>query len=362
MRLYKMELYKLFHKKVFLAGVLSVMGLMLLYFWFAEVGDEIAAVGDKSYIGYEAVQVNREITREFKGNITNEKINRIVEKYGIPTKLDENMPGWRDGNYLNDFVVRYFTNGCWERGTLPTEMYTLEKSEINKVCESKNIAPFLTYTKGWKVFVKMLQFGLVLGSVLIICSISTVFAEEGQTKMLPLIFTTEEGKRKDVSAKIFAAFTLTASVFAGIVLFDFVICGMVYGLDGYANVTGLVLEDKTLRTAYQQEFSEYLIRLLIFGLQGLLLLCAVTLCVSARCSNSFMAVIIAAGCWGMPVLLRMFLLGIISVFLYATPVFLVMQGTVDDVYMFGRVVLAVSFFMGLACTGAGFWKYKTKEA
>lgn len=145
-------------------------------------------------------------------------------------------------------------------------------------------------------------------------------------------------------------------------LFDFAICGMIYGLDGYANVTGIVFGDKMLRMAYQQEFWEYLIILLISGLQGLLLLCAVTLCVSARCNNSFMAVIISAVCWGMPVLLRMFLTGIISIFIYATPVFLVMQGTVDDVFMFWRVVLLVSFFVGVVCTLVGFWKYKTKEA
>ena len=111
MRLYKMEVYKRCHKKVFLMGILAAIGLMLLYFWFAEVGGEIAVVGDKSYVGYEAVQINKEITSEFEGIITNEKISEIVDKYGIPTKLTENMPGWRDGNYLNDFVVRYFCYG-----------------------------------------------------------------------------------------------------------------------------------------------------------------------------------------------------------------------------------------------------------
>lgn len=67
MRLYKIEVYKLCHKKVFLMGILAAIGLMLLYFWFAEVGGEIAVVGDKSYAGYEAIQINKEITSEFEG-------------------------------------------------------------------------------------------------------------------------------------------------------------------------------------------------------------------------------------------------------------------------------------------------------
>ena len=55
MRLFKMEIYKLYHEKVFLWGVLSVIGLMMIFFWFAEVGDELAVIGEKSYSGYEAV-------------------------------------------------------------------------------------------------------------------------------------------------------------------------------------------------------------------------------------------------------------------------------------------------------------------
>ena len=362
MRLYKMEVYKRCHKKVFLMGILAAIGLMLLYFWFAEVGGEIAVVGDKSYVGYEAVQINKEITSEFEGIITNEKISEIVDKYGIPTKLTENMPGWRDGNYLNDFVVRYFTNGCWETGTIPTQTYTLEKSEMYQVCQSEGIIPVLAYTKGWQVFVEMLQFGLILGSVLIIFSISTVFAEEEQIKMLPIIFTTEEGKRKDITAKIFAAFSLTVFVFLGIVLFDFILCGIVYGLNGYENLAGVVLGDKMLRVVYQQEFLEYLLKLLLLNLQGLLLLCAVTLCVSAGCSSSFIAVIISAVCWGIPILLRMFLTGIISIIIYATPLFLVMRETVNDMVAFWQLVLFISVFAGVVCTIMGYRKYNIKEA
>lgn len=362
MRLYKMEFYKLYHKKAFFIGTLAVIGLMILYFWFVEVGDEIAVAGQNSYYGYEAVQVNRELTKEFEGAITNEKIDRIVEKYGIPSKLAENMPGWRDGNYLNDFVVRYFTNGSWENGTLPTERYTLEESELGKVCENNGSVPVLSYTKGWNVFVEMLQFGLVLGCVLVIYSVSTVFAEEGQTKMLPLIFTTEEGKRKDIRAKVLASYTLTLLIFVGIVLFDLVICSVVYGLDGFSNVTGIVLGEKMLRMGWQMKFPKYLSILLIFGIQGLLFLCASALCVSAWYKNSFMAVVVSAVSWGIPVLFRMILGGFSAILLYAAPVFLIMQGTVDDVYTVWEIVLVFSLFMGAACTLGGFRKYKAKEA
>lgn len=101
--------------------------------------------------------------------------------------------------------------------------------------------PYLAYTTGWKVFVEMLQFGLVLGSILIICVISTVFAEESQTKMLTLIFSTKEGRRKDVTAKIFASFTFTVFLFLWIVVVDLAMCRIIYGLNGTDNISTVVL-------------------------------------------------------------------------------------------------------------------------
>lgn len=88
MRLYKMELFKLFQNKIFKIGMLAATGLLFLYFWFAEVGGEIATVDGKFYSGYEAVQMNRKITEEFEGDLTDEKVNQIIEKYGLPTKLE----------------------------------------------------------------------------------------------------------------------------------------------------------------------------------------------------------------------------------------------------------------------------------
>ena len=76
-----------------------MIGLMMIHFWFIEVGNELAVVCEKSYSGYTAVQINRQITEEFEGMITDEKIDRIIEKYGIPSKLAGNkyveLEGWK---------------------------------------------------------------------------------------------------------------------------------------------------------------------------------------------------------------------------------------------------------------------------
>lgn len=115
MRLYRIELYKIVHRKIFIAGILAILGLMFAYFWFVEVGSERCVIDNQKYSGYEAIQMNKKITEEFTGTITDEKISRIIRKYGLPSKIDDNMSGWQDGNYLNDFVTRFFTNGSWEQ-------------------------------------------------------------------------------------------------------------------------------------------------------------------------------------------------------------------------------------------------------
>lgn len=164
------------------------------------------------------------------------------------------MPGWKDGNYLNDFVTRFFTNGSWENGVKPTVRYRLKDTDLwkaykeyNENIDSKSekndkkqmkteilsmwkFKPTLEYTTGWKVFGELLQFGLILGSIMIICVISGIFAEESQTKMLPLIFTTVEGKRKDTSAKVLASFTITVLLYAGITGSAWGLCKIVYDL------------------------------------------------------------------------------------------------------------------------------------
>ena len=88
MQLYKMELYKIFHRKIFWIGILAILGLMFVYFWFAEVGDERCVIDGRSYSGYEAVQMNKKITEEYVGTVTDEKINQIVDKYGLPSELN----------------------------------------------------------------------------------------------------------------------------------------------------------------------------------------------------------------------------------------------------------------------------------
>ena len=385
MQLYKMELYKIFHRKIFWIGILAILGLMFVYFWFAEVGDERCVIDGWSYSGYEAVQMNKKITEEYAGTVTDEKINQIVDKYGLPSELNESMPGWKDGNYLNDFVTRFFTNGSWENGVKPTVRYRLKdtdlwkaykeynenidsKSEKNDKKQMKNeilsmwkFKPTLEYTTGWKVFGELLQFGLILGSIMIICVISGIFAEESQTKMLPLIFTTVEGKRKDTSAKVLASFTITVLLYAGITGSAWGLCKIVYDLKGGYNLTGVVISGSMWKTVDKVPFFSYLSVLLILGTLAFLSLNAITLCISAYQDSMFGAVVVTAICWAIPLLVRIFFGGFVWILVDSMPMFLIMQVNLNDIYSIWYVIAVIAVGVLAVSLTKGILHYKVKQ-
>lgn len=385
MQLYKMELYKIFHRKIFWIGILAILGLMFVYFWFAEVGDERCVIDGRSYSGYEAVQMNKKITEEYAGTVTDEKINQIVDKYGLPSELNENMPGWKNGNYLNDFVTRFFTNGSWENGVKPTERYRLKDTDLwkaykeyNENIDSKSekndkkqmkteilsmwkFKPTLEYTTGWKVFGELLQFGLILGSIMIICVISGIFAEESQTKMLPLIFTTVEGKRKDTSAKVLASFTITVLLYAGITGSAWGLCKIVYDLKGGYNLTGVVISGSMWKTVDKVPFFSYLSVLLIFGMLAFLSLNAITLCISAYQDSMFGAVVATAICWAIPLLVRIFFDGLVWILVDSMPMFLIMQVNLNDIYSIWHVIAVIAVGVLAVSLTKGILHYKVKQ-
>ena len=385
MQLYKMELYKIFHRKIFWIGILAILGLMFVYFWFAEVGDERCVIDGRSYSGYEAVQMNKKITEEYAGTVTDEKINQIVDKYGLPSELNENMPGWKNGNYLNDFVTRFFTNGSWENGVKPTERYRLKDTDLwkaykeyNENIDSKSekndkkqmkteilsmwkFKPTLEYTTGWKVFGELLQFGLILGSIMIICVISGIFAEESQTKMLPLIFTTVEGKRKDTSAKVLASFTITVLLYAGITGSAWGLCKIVYDLKGGYDLTGVVISGSMWKTVDKVPFFSYLSVLLILGMLAFLSLNAITLCISAYQDSMFGAVVATAICWAIPLLVRIFFGGLVWILVDSMPMFLIMQVNLNDIYSIWYVIAVIAVGVLAVSLTKGILHYKVKQ-
>lgn len=80
MRLYKMELFKLFQNKIFKIGMLATTGLLFLYFWFAEVGGEISTVDGKPDVdGNEIIDMAKLVYKGMRANFIKRRAEEIVE-------------------------------------------------------------------------------------------------------------------------------------------------------------------------------------------------------------------------------------------------------------------------------------------
>lgn len=366
MRLYRMELYKLCHKKAFMICSVLAALILLFYFWLM-VDDQMSTVKGVTYHGYEAVKIDRQITETYRGGLTDAKVQKIVEEYGLPSRVEYGYGWWRDANYLNEYVVHYLSDGYivdWNEYEAPTKAYAIADTELGKLQQAMGKEIPFDYTMGWQVLFDVLQVGMMLASILVILSISVVFAQEGQTGMLPLLFTAQKGKEADAKAKIAAAFTLTVIIYSVVVIITLLLCACVFGLDGAICPLNLAMfdgPDRNNKFAY--------IPVASFGwmaagfyLLAMLLLCAITMCVSAYCSSNFGAVTAAASLWAFPFLWRM-MCGRIGYFLSSCmPIFLVMPYSIYETIAWGRTVPTVLTGVGLlaACVNDGYCIYKKR--
>lgn len=365
MTLYKMELYKICHKKLFITGAVCVFLIILISFGMQLI-DERATVDGITYTGYSAVQVNRQITEEFKGVLTDEKVERIVEKYGFPHKLEWGWGYFRDANFLNQFVLDYLSNGYirdWNDFKIATKSCRIAESDLGEVIKFTGKDIILEYYRGWEAFLEVLSIGMVMGSILILLSLSAVFAGEGQTKMLSLLFTAKKGKEGDIYAKIAAAFTVAFGVFLAVFLLDLVLCGVVYGFDGLNCYNGIVIYYPWPLKGYVIPMYYYVPLAVLLSLFGQVSLCAITICVSAYCKSSFHALSASAAAWGAPFLIMMFAGGFYGAakFLAAAPVFMVIYRIIEDIYNIWFMLIGIAIGVTLLCTRTACRRYNRQQ-
>lgn len=369
MRLYRMELYKLCHKKTFLIGCV-LTELIIVFYFRLMVNDQMTTVNGVTYYDYEAVKADRQITEAYRGELTDDKVRRIVEEYGLPLEVKESHGWWQNVNYLNRFVADYLSNGyirTWDDYQLPTEVYAIADTELGEVQKATGKTIPLAYTAGWQVFFKTLEIGMILASILVIMGISVVFAQERQTGMLPLLFTAQEGKEPDAKMKIAAAFTLTMIVYGIVMLSTLVLCCSVYGMDGadcplYMAIPDYIWLNITSSTSYMP-VQTFLWIVIGFDFLAMMLLCAITLCVSAHCKSIFGAVTIAAALWGAPLLGGMLLGGFGYFIATCMPLYMVMVNLVCESIQWGRTAanIWVGLVVSIACVCEGYQVYKRQS-
>lgn len=364
MRLYKMELYKICHKKLFIMGIVFTVITVISAFTMQLV-DEEATVDGVTYRGLNAVRMNRQITEEFKGAVTDEKVERIIEKYGLPSKVEMGYGHFMDANFLNEFVLNYLSNGyinredAYKMADSVYHVYHIKGTGLGRVMEITGKDVILEYYRGWSCFMEILPTGMIVGSILILISLSPVFAGEGQSRTLHLLFTAKEGKTKDVYAKIAAFLTVAAAVWAGIIALNLILCGITYGLDGLNCYNGMVLSYLLPWDERMIPMSSYVMTAIIFSLLGMLSLGAITAYISACGQSTFHALSGAATSWVAPIGVMMFTNGFngIGKIFYVSPMFMVIHFIVEDIYKVRYIIMAASIAITVFCIVRAYKKY-----
>ncbi len=326
MRLYKSELYKLCSRKRFLFGTVGVLTLFLIYFWVQLTSISSMVDGVQAW-GYQAVQMDRAITKDWKGTLTDDKVAQIADLYGFPHIIKENYNNFVDFNFLNTLIHKRLSDGyinTWRDYKIATHIIPIADSILGEFAQESGMPVILEYYYGWYVFLEVLTFSILAASIFIIFIVSPIFSEEIHIGTIQLLFTTKEGKGMDIAAKIAAALTVSIGIFAIIVLLDFLLCGVVFGLDGLDCFTGLVLEDWGYGPLASMPIRTYIPIVLISDFIGILLLCAISLFLSAFFSSPYPTVVVNTLCWSAPFILRIFFHKL-YLFQYMSPVYMVLH-------------------------------------
>ena len=178
MRLYKSELYKLCSRKRFLFGTVGVLTLFLIYFWVQLTSISSMVDGVQAW-GYQAVQMDRAITKDWKGTLTDEKVAQIADLYGFPHIIKENYNNFVDFNFLNTLIHKRLSDGyinTWRDYKIATHIIPIADSILGEFAQESGMPIILEYYYGWYVFLEVLTFSILAASIFIIFIVSPIFS------------------------------------------------------------------------------------------------------------------------------------------------------------------------------------------
>lgn len=358
MNLYKMELYKTLRRPI--VRVTGLIMALLLGFYFYALGDgERSAVGDAEPVfGYRAVRQDREIAEAFEGILTDEKLQQIVDMYGFPSRTRTDYGGWWDGNFLTEFVTDYFSDGylrSWDNYKPAEHLIPIAESSFYHFIEGEEL--YFGYYKGWENYIDFMQFAGYVLIVWLVVVLSPLFSQELDTGMYPLIFTTENGRSRDVGAKLAAAFTVTLACFLTAAGLSFIGCWRIYGLGG-ARTLVCFTEADWLSSCSDLTVAQFTLVYLAVYVVALLMTCGFCVFASAGAKTNFSSLLTAGGILIAPFVLRLF--GVSWLLCDSQPIFLIwpmalLESTKVVPYW---LYLCTGVALTAACTTAGRKRWK----
>ena len=365
-KIFQEEFYKIASKKIVWIGLFCLLGFVR--YRLAMVVDEYTmTTGRETICGKEAIAKDQELTAQYAGPLTEEKVQTIYEKYGFFYINSETRE--QNGNYCSRFITERMTN------SRQLEEPALDDIQFYQGSDWENNAAYLLedglrfdYVYGWddlaETYGIMVIFCL---SALFMIGLSSVFSEEYSLKTADILLTTRRGKGGGIWMKAAAAFGFTLSIYFAVTVYVWAIYLNVFGTQGLD--ASSVMIGWGNRWGYCPDtVAGFLLYQFWLGLAGMILLTAVVLAVSALCKNAFLAVVLSLTLYLIPVVwlkligpMRIFghtVTKAVSHFMASMPVYLTM--TWDFGFPAEQVMmhLAIALAVGVAGVWLGYWRYR----
>ncbi len=296
MNIFCYESGKIWTKKIVLFGLLLMLAWLIFYFYVTSK-DYTCVVDGVVYRGMDAARMDREITKQFEGQLTEETAQAIVDQYGFSVyEMNDDKGYYRDGNFCNHWVTDHLTPYTETYDYTADELELYSGDQIDQLKEYTENQLYFAYCEGWRQMMMTLDMVLILINFVIIIAVANVFTEEYALKTAPILLTTRHGKKKDIIMKILAALAFSVALYI-------IVCGatilsysVFFGTDGL-NASGALIGymKPDMMGLFGNSIGASVGEILLLGLISVIMSTCITLAVSAICKQPFTSILCGLG-------------------------------------------------------------------
>lgn len=333
--------------------VLCATLLLNLLFFFQGIQSEIHYIGTvKAVNGLDSIHLEQQYMNKLKGPLTNEFIGRIesvitrlendpnnletdreltkaeaeeMKKRGYSKDEIAKMPPakrMKDSVYINELDQYKFVESTIGIQSIQDKIIArLKKGDLQPIYQNAPgfhnpnapkpaVTPALTqkllemyqnihrplyndYCYGWLNFcIGYSKFAAIFLGAAVIILLSPVFSEEYATGMDSILLSCKHGKSKVIKAKIMVSFLFTVCLYGTAALLNSALYAAFFGVTG--SDCNIQVAGKYLVSPYSLTYLQLYGVVLLMGMIGILLLCALTILISAKCQHPFLSLIISA--------------------------------------------------------------------
>lgn len=366
--IWKEEVCKILSRRLIWIG-LFVLAAFLTLRLVTEQGHYSASIDGNTYFGQEALEKDKQLAAQYAGILTEETVHRIYENFGFAYYNEQNI---LTGNFCSRFITEKMTDFNQTEGNDPDSIHFLEGDSWKQYTEPYlDGSVWFDYAYGWNDLKEMVPFMAAGLFVLFIIGLSPVFSEEYSCKTADILLTTSRGKKSCIFLKMLAALSVTGVLYvlsAGYLWILYLATFGTQGLDASSVLIGIPAGGFT-----PDSIGGFFIYAFVLGLASLVLLCCMTLAVSALNRNAFAAVILSTVLFFAPFawtrigiatlapLLGLHLTKAVTYLACSMPFLLSMQWGFAFTRSQELIQFAIALAAGCICTGLAYYRFRNYQ-